>query len=93
MRFEIHHHFHNRFEEKIMAQLDSLKGDSAALTAKVTEILAYLKTVPQLVADAVTAAEAGDQATVDQIDADIKADIASLSSGLPTPPAPATPAP
>ncbi len=68
-----------------MSQLDSLKGDSAALTAKVTEILAYLKTVPQLVADAVTAAEAGDQATVDQIDSDIKADIASLSSGLPAP--------
>lgn len=92
MKFEIHHHHHNHFyyEEDIMSRFDQTDASLAKLDTAVAAISSFMKNdMPKAIADAVAASQAGDQAKVDSITADIQARADELTADLPAPAAPA----
>jgi hypothetical protein len=69
-------------EENIMTALTDLQAAVAAEDTEIGQVIAYLNGLPALVAQLVAAAEAGDQATISAIAADINTQTTNLTTAL-----------
>lgn len=99
MRIEIHHYHHYPEIEKMSQQMDDLKNDFEQLKGAVGAVLDRVNALPQMVADAVAAAQNGDNAALAALDADVKSEVDTINAALapvgvtPTNPADTTPLP
>ena len=79
------HHLHTLTDkvDTMSNELDALTAADKALDASVVAMLAYIQSLPKQIADAVAAAEAGDQAALGTLASDVQAQADKLSAALP----------